>query len=67
MTTKAQLLQSIHQYCLGCSGGSYKEVEHCTVTYCELYPYRKGIDPHPARKGQKVPASPKNFSIEAKK
>ena len=35
MTTKTQILKAIRAYCIGCSGGSEKEVSHCTVTYCE--------------------------------
>jgi len=54
MTTKAQILKTIREYCIGCSGGVRDEVARCTVTDCELYPYRMGKDPHPVRKGPKV-------------
>jgi len=54
MTTKAQILKAVRAYCVGCSGGSEKEVAHCTVKKCELYQFRMGKDPHPARTGPKV-------------
>ena len=54
MTTKAQILRTIRTYCVGCSGGSEKEVAHCTVKKCELYEFRMGKDPRPARSGPKV-------------
>ena len=54
MTTKAQILKTIRAYCIGCSGGSEKEVAYCTVKKCELYEYRMGKDPRPARSGPRI-------------
>ena len=54
MTTKAQILKTIRAYCVGCSDGSEKEVALCTVKKCELYEFRMGKDPRPARSGPKV-------------
>lgn len=42
-------LKAIRKKCLECSNGSRKEVEHCTIPECALYPYRFGKNPH--RKG----------------
>ena len=67
MTTKTQILKVIRAYCIGCSGGSEKEVSHCTITHCELYPYRMGKDPRPARSGPKtMPWLKKNSESEGK-
>lgn len=33
-------LKAIRSQCLGCGGGSWKEVALCTVTACPLWPYR---------------------------
>ena len=38
-------IKSIREKCIDCSGGSYKEVKHCLVTNCALYPYRMGKRP----------------------
>ena len=32
--------RAIREHCLICSGGSRKEVEHCLVKNCRLWPYR---------------------------
>lgn len=62
MTTKAQILKAIRAYCIGCSGGSEKEVSLCTIKNCELYQFRMGKDPNPARSGPKVVPWLKNNS-----
>ena len=68
MTTKAQILKTIRAYCINCSGGVREEVARCTVTYCELYEYRMGKDPRPARKGPKCfPGQKKKTAEEEKK
>ncbi len=59
MTTKSIILKTIREYCLDCCNASAQEVEICkvgenktsTIGRCKLYPYRKGKDPTPARKG----------------
>ena len=67
MTTKAKILKTIREYCVNCSGGVREEVARCTVTNCELYEYRMGKDPRPARKGPKCfPVQKKNVE-EVKK
>lgn len=38
-------LKAIRAKCLDCSTGSRAEVEHCPLTECPLYPYRKGHNP----------------------
>jgi len=35
-------LKAVRAYCLGCVGGSQKEVALCPVTSCQLWPYRFG-------------------------
>ena len=67
MTTKAQILKTIRAYCIGCSGGSEKEVAHCTIKTCELYEYRMGKDPRPIRSGPKVVPWLKNKHKEGEK
>lgn len=51
MTTKTELLNTIRQHCLNCSG-SLEDVENCTAgpdafpfKPCILWKYRLGIDP----------------------
>lgn len=38
--TLDDVLASIRAYCMLCSGGSRKEVEHCHIKNCPLFPYR---------------------------
>jgi len=38
-------LNAIRRKCLDCSCGSSKEVELCTVTRCDLHPFRFGKRP----------------------
>ena len=35
-------LKAIRLHCMGCAGGSLKEVALCMVTTCPLWPYRFG-------------------------
>ncbi len=37
--------KAFRAYCLGCSGTAH-EVKICTVTHCELYPFRFGKNPY---------------------
>lgn len=46
--------QAIKAKCLGCSGFSVSEVEHCTVVLCELHGFR----PYQDRKPSEAEASP---------
>lgn len=39
--TPDELLVAIHRHCLGCSGGSRKEVHRCGLKNCALWPYRE--------------------------
>ena len=41
-------VKSIRAYCIGCAGGSTKEVRLCTLHDCPLYPYRMGKKPSQA-------------------
>ena len=54
MTTKAHILKIIRRKCLVCSSGNRKEADNCRVEDCNLWPYRLGKDPTPARAGQRV-------------
>ena len=38
-------LRSIHNFCVDCSGGSYKELRLCPCPSCPLYSYRLGKSP----------------------
>jgi hypothetical protein len=49
MTTKANLLKTIRAKCLDCSCYQPSEVAHCPCTACDLWPFRFGRDPTPAR------------------
>lgn len=52
MTTKAKLLQIIRQNCIDCVVGAISIIEDCGgERTCVFYPFRKGIDPSPSRKG----------------
>ena len=42
-------INAIRAKCIECSGGSKKEVAHCHIDDCSLYPYRFGTNPN--RKG----------------
>ena len=42
-------INAIRVKCIECSGGSKKEVAHCHIDDCSLYPYRFGTNPN--RKG----------------
>jgi hypothetical protein len=35
--------KAIKEKCLNCSGWSYKKVQNCQFTECQLYPYRTGM------------------------
>ena len=39
---KANIWKAIRAKCMDCSGNVFKEVEHCAVNNCPLYPYRFG-------------------------
>lgn len=60
MTTKSEILNIIHQYCLYCVGDSIKEVKNCAAspdepdhyTKCPLWAYRMGKDPNPSKSKQ---------------
>jgi len=43
-------IRSIRKKCIDCAGGSSKEVKYCTVTMCELWPFRLGVLPRTAKK-----------------
>lgn len=45
MATTLTPVKAIRKYCLNCSGGSFKEVEKCVISECELYEYRYGKRP----------------------
>ena len=56
MTTKTEILKVIRAKCMDCSGEIRAEVEFCPVQACELWPFRFGKDPNPAKKGFAVKA-----------
>lgn len=39
-------VKAIRAKCLDCCCGSPYEVEHCTISRCELYPFRMGKNPY---------------------
>lgn len=39
-------LTAIKAYCLECSGHSQENVDKCNLKDCELYAFRKGVDPY---------------------
>jgi hypothetical protein len=45
-------IKAIRKKCLDCCCGSSREVEHCPVNDCSLYPYRLGKSP--TRKGRQL-------------
>jgi hypothetical protein len=52
MTTKKKLLQTIRENCIRCLVGQISEIDNCGGdTSCVLFPYRRGIDPTPSRRG----------------
>ena len=51
MTTKAEILKAIRRKCLDCCVGQVSEVRNCPVQACDLWPFRLGVDPDPARTG----------------
>jgi hypothetical protein len=58
--TKRPLSKVIRDHCTGCSGDSSREAELCTVTRCDLHPYRRGKNPFTDRVGGNLPQ--KSFS-----
>ena len=50
MTTKAEILKTIRAKCLDCSRHQPQEVKFCPVQTCDLFPFRFGKDPSPARR-----------------
>ena len=42
MNSERKLLAAIRARCMDCSGHCKKEVEHCLIPECALYPYRMG-------------------------
>lgn len=55
MTTKRHILNAIRANCLECMGGYRDEVRLCASYECNLYPYRMGKDPNPARRVRQTP------------
>lgn len=45
MNSERKLLAAIRARCMDCSGHCKKEVEHCLIPECALYPYRMGKMP----------------------
>ena len=39
-------VKAIRAKCIDCSGGDRKEVSHCPITRCPLYPFREGKNPY---------------------
>jgi len=58
MTTKAEILRAIGKHCLECVGGSFEARKDCGGDRtlggkeCNLYPFRFGKDPKPARRSK---------------
>ena len=48
MKGETRVLKRIREFCLGCCGGSPKEVRFCALTDCELWPVRFGSKPKAA-------------------
>lgn len=46
-------LKAIRRHCLDCSCWNTAEVRNCTVTECDLYPFRMGHNPNRKGKGGK--------------
>lgn len=44
-------LMAIKEKCLDCCCGDSKEVKHCTVANCALFPFRMGRNPNRAGVG----------------
>ena len=51
MSTKADILKSIRRKCIDCCAGQIAEVRKCHLQQCELWRFRLGVDPDPARTG----------------
>lgn len=48
MKAELRVFRRIRQHCLGCCGGSRKEVRLCPITDCELWHFRFGSKPKAA-------------------
>jgi hypothetical protein len=48
-------LRAIRLKCLDCSGQLINEVRNCTITCCNLWPFRMGRNPNRAGIGNKNP------------
>lgn len=51
MSTKAEILKSIRRKCIDCCAGQLAEVRLRQLQHCDLWRYRLGVDPDPARTG----------------
>ena len=48
MNSETRIFKRIREHCLGCCGASPKEVRHCPISDCELWPVRFGCKPRSA-------------------
>ena len=62
MEKRLSPIKAIRQHCIGCSGGSKKEVKLCTIKDCHLYPYRLGTNPN--RKSRMLTDDEKKEKVE---
>jgi len=44
-------VKAIRKFCIGCQGGSKKQVRECESNECELHSYRMGKNPNRKGKG----------------
>ena len=44
-TSNSNPVKAIRMKCTDCSGGNRREVEHCSLKSCALYPFRFGKNP----------------------
>jgi len=54
MEYRTNPIRAIRDKCLDCSGGQYKEVEHCPITKCPLWPFRMGKNPYHSKASDEV-------------
>ncbi len=39
-------IKAVGKHCFECCGDAYSEVNFCTITDCQLWPFRLGCKPH---------------------
>jgi hypothetical protein len=43
------ILAAVREFCVQCAGGSRIEADRCAQTWCPLWPFHRGTNPHTRR------------------